>query len=61
VFRFFVEFFRMPDAHIGYLAFDCITMGQLQTLPMIPLGVLLLALAYRRNDVPDGKAGRAGN
>src|SRR5690606_29368514 len=28
-FRFFVEFFREPDAHIGYLAFGWLTMGQL--------------------------------
>ncbi|MBK5965082.1 prolipoprotein diacylglyceryl transferase [Thiocystis minor] len=46
-FRFMVEFVRLPDAHIGYLAFDWLTMGQLLTLPMILAGALLLALAYR--------------
>jgi phosphatidylglycerol---prolipoprotein diacylglyceryl transferase len=46
-FRFAVEFVRMPDAHIGYLAFGWLTMGQLLTLPMILLGLLLLWLAYR--------------
>ncbi|TVQ84280.1 MAG: prolipoprotein diacylglyceryl transferase [Chromatiaceae bacterium] len=48
VFRFAVEFVRRPDAHIGYLAFDWFTMGQLLTLPMLLGGALLLALAYRR-------------
>ena len=46
VFRFLVEFVRLPDAHIGYLAFDWLTMGQVLTLPMILLGVLLLTWAY---------------
>lgn len=48
VFRFTVEFVRLPDAHIGYLAFDWLTMGQLLTLPMILAGLVLLGLAYRR-------------
>lgn len=47
-FRFAVEFVRMPDAHLGTLAFDWVTMGQLLSLPMILVGSLLLALAYRR-------------
>ena len=48
LFRFGVEFVRLPDAHIGYLAFDWLTMGQLLSLPMILAGALLLGLAYRR-------------
>ena len=47
IFRFLVELVRLPDAHIGYLAFDWVTMGQVLTLPMILFGVLLLAAAYR--------------
>jgi phosphatidylglycerol:prolipoprotein diacylglycerol transferase len=47
VFRFSVELVRLPDAHIGYLAFDWLTMGQLLSLPMLVFGLLLLALAYR--------------
>ncbi|MBL3598914.1 MAG: prolipoprotein diacylglyceryl transferase [gamma proteobacterium endosymbiont of Lamellibrachia anaximandri] len=47
VFRFGVEFVRMPDLHLGYLAFDWVTMGQLLSLPMILFGILLLILAYR--------------
>ncbi|MGR9071531.1 MAG: prolipoprotein diacylglyceryl transferase [Gammaproteobacteria bacterium] len=46
-FRFFVEFFRLPDAHIGYLAFNWLTMGQILSLPMIVIGAFLFFLAYR--------------
>jgi len=47
VFRFLVEFVRMPDAHIGYLAWGWLTMGQLLSIPLVVLGVVLLWLAYR--------------
>lgn len=47
IFRFGIEFIRLPDAHIGYLAFGWFTMGQLLSFPMICVGVLLLVLAYR--------------
>ncbi len=47
-FRFFVEFYRLPDAHIGYLAFNWLTMGQLLSLPMIVLGAFLFFIAYRK-------------
>ena len=42
VFRFAVEFVRLPDAHIGYLAFGWLTMGQLLCLPLIGIGLWLL-------------------
>lgn len=48
VFRSFVEFFREPDADIGYLAMDWLTMGQLLSLPMIVAGATMLILASRR-------------
>jgi phosphatidylglycerol---prolipoprotein diacylglyceryl transferase len=47
VFRFAVEFVRLPDAHIGYLAWGWLTMGQVLSLPMVLLGITLLWLAYR--------------
>ncbi len=47
VFRFFVEFFREPDAHLGYLAWDWLTMGQLLSLPLVGVGLLLLWLSRR--------------
>ncbi|MFC3284814.1 prolipoprotein diacylglyceryl transferase [Litchfieldella rifensis] len=43
VFRFAVEFVRLPDAHIGFIAFGWVTMGMLLTLPMIAAGVALIA------------------
>ncbi len=36
--RFGVEFVRIPDAHLGYLAFNWLTMGQILSLPLIFLG-----------------------
>jgi phosphatidylglycerol:prolipoprotein diacylglycerol transferase len=47
VFRFFVEFYRVPDAHLDYLALGWVTMGQVLSVPMILLGVALLLLAWR--------------
>ncbi len=47
-FRFVVEFFRQPDQHLGYIAFDWVTMGQLLSMPMVAAGLLLLWLAYQR-------------
>jgi phosphatidylglycerol:prolipoprotein diacylglycerol transferase len=41
-FRFFVEFFRQPDAQLGFVALDFFSMGQLLCLPMIVLGLWLL-------------------
>lgn len=49
-FRFLVEFVRLPDAHLGYLAFDWLTMGQLLSLPMMLGGLGLLVWAYGRNN-----------
>lgn len=42
VFRFGVEFVREPDAQLGYLAWGWLTMGQILSLPLILLGVVLL-------------------
>ncbi|MFI3188949.1 prolipoprotein diacylglyceryl transferase [Crenothrix sp. D3] len=47
-FRFFIEFFRVPDAHLGYLALDWLTMGQILSTPMIIIGGLLMYFAYRK-------------
>jgi len=46
--RFLVEFVRQPDAQLGYLAFGWLSMGQVLSLAMIAVGVMLLTLAYRR-------------
>lgn len=47
LFRFSVEFVRVPDAQLKYLAFDWLTMGQLLCLPMIALGLFWLWLSRR--------------
>jgi phosphatidylglycerol:prolipoprotein diacylglycerol transferase len=48
VFRFAVEFVRVPDPQLGYLAFGWLTMGQVLSAPMILAGLGLLGYAYRR-------------
>lgn len=49
LFRFAIEFVRVPDAQLGYLALDWITMGQILSTPLILGGVILLWLAYTKN------------
>jgi phosphatidylglycerol:prolipoprotein diacylglycerol transferase len=46
LFRFFVEFYRVPDAQYGYFFWDWVTMGQILSAPMILLGASLLGFAY---------------
>ena len=53
MFRFAVEFVRVPDANRGYLLLDWLTMGQMLSLPMIVAGPGMLAVAYRRRE-PSG-------
>ena len=49
IFRFLVEFVRMPDAQLGYLAFGWLTMGQVLSLPLIALGLFWL---WRSHSAP---------
>jgi phosphatidylglycerol---prolipoprotein diacylglyceryl transferase len=53
LFRFSVEFVRVPDANIGYLAFGWLTMGQLLSLPVLAAGLAMLGWAYTRRQ-PSG-------
>lgn len=46
-FRFLVEFVRVPDTQLGYLAFGWLTMGQVLSLPLIALGLFWLAYSRR--------------
>lgn len=55
IFRFAIEFVRVPDVDPGYLAYGWITMGQVLSVPMILAGIVLLALAYRSATVLEGK------
>ena len=47
-FRFTSEFFREPDIHMGFLLADWVSAGQLLSIPMVFIGLTLLALSYRR-------------
>jgi phosphatidylglycerol:prolipoprotein diacylglycerol transferase len=47
LFRFSVEFVREPDVQLGFIAFDWLTMGQLLSLPLIVVGIVLLWLSRR--------------
>ena len=47
--RIFVEFFREPDAHIGYLAGGWLTMGMVLSLPMLVVGLWVLSTARPRD------------
>jgi phosphatidylglycerol---prolipoprotein diacylglyceryl transferase len=53
MFRISVEFVRVPDEDIGYLAFGWLTMGQLLSLPVLMAGLAMLAFAYTRRQ-PSG-------
>jgi phosphatidylglycerol:prolipoprotein diacylglycerol transferase len=44
IFRFTIEFFRVPDNHIGYLMFNWVTMGQTLCIPMFILGLYILKI-----------------
>ena len=46
--RCFVEFFRQPDEHIGYLAGGWLTMGMVLCVPLILLGAGLLFFACKK-------------
>ena len=39
--RTFIEFFREPDAHVGYLISNYITTGIALSIPMIILGLFI--------------------
>ena len=49
VIRCFTEIFREPDLHIGYDLFGIISRGQLLSLPMIIMGIVLLFYSYKIN------------
>ena len=46
--RFVSEFFRTPDQHIGFAAFDTLTRGQLLCVPMIVIGMFLIYYSYKK-------------
>jgi phosphatidylglycerol---prolipoprotein diacylglyceryl transferase len=56
--RIGVELVRVPDAQIGYMAGEWLTMGQVLSVPMLVVGVVLLARA-RLQPQPSGNLATA--
>ena len=50
-FRFLVEFVRQPDAQLGYLFGDWLTMGQVLSVPLVIAGIVVLVYVVR-NKLP---------
>jgi phosphatidylglycerol:prolipoprotein diacylglycerol transferase len=48
--RFFTEYFRTPDYEVTFIGFT-ISAGQMLSIPMIVLGIVLLVIAYNRKPV----------
>ena len=48
LFRFFIEFFREPDQHIGLLYFE-FSMGQILSFPMILIGLYFSIIFYNKS------------
>ncbi len=53
-FRILVEFVRQPDAQLGYLFGDWLTMGQVLSLPLILIGIALLIFAHGKKLPEEG-------
>tara|TARA_X000000368_G_scaffold416925_1_gene411957 strand:+ start:232 stop:1014 length:783 start_codon:yes stop_codon:yes gene_type:complete len=45
IFRFIIEFFRVPDEHLGYLLFN-LTMGQIISFIFLSIGIYLIIIKY---------------
>jgi len=53
--RMIVEYVREPDAHLGFIL-GSFSMGQLLSLPMIVVGVIMLAIGYQRKTLIQAKS-----
>ena len=49
LFRFFLEFLREPDSHLG-LYYSFFTMGQLLSFPMVLIGVIIYLKYYNESN-----------
>jgi phosphatidylglycerol:prolipoprotein diacylglycerol transferase len=49
IFRFIIEFVRVPDQQYGYFWADWLTMGQILSLPMVVIGLAITVYAYRKS------------
>ena len=48
VIRFAIEYFRQPDSHLGYVAFDSLSMGQILCIPMIIIGIIMFIFSRKK-------------
>ena len=48
--RSIIEVFRQPDAHIGLIGFDTISMGQILCIPMILIGFVIFIYARKTHE-----------
>jgi phosphatidylglycerol:prolipoprotein diacylglycerol transferase len=56
-FRFMIEYVREPDAHLGLFG-GFISMGQILSLPMVIIGALMVAWAYKVNGATASKVSK---
>jgi phosphatidylglycerol---prolipoprotein diacylglyceryl transferase len=56
--RITAEFFREPDAYLGFFL-GGVTMGQILSVPMVAIGVAALVHARRRGRLADERAAKA--
>jgi phosphatidylglycerol---prolipoprotein diacylglyceryl transferase len=54
VFRFLVEFVRVPDPQLGYIAWGWLTQGQILSLPFIIWGAVGLIYVYKKDKAKSG-------
>ena len=53
--RIVVEFVREPDAQLGFI-FGSFSMGQLLSIPMLVVGVVMLTIGYQRRGLMQAKS-----
>jgi len=53
--RMIVEYVREPDAHLGFIL-GSFSMGQLLSLPMVVVGIVMLAIGYQRRALIQAKS-----
>ena len=49
IIRFFIEFFRQPDAHMGFITLQ-LSMGQLLSIPMFIIGLIILRKSLKKHE-----------
>jgi phosphatidylglycerol:prolipoprotein diacylglycerol transferase len=55
IFRFLIEFVRVPDAQLGYIFGGVVTMGQILSIPVSIAGVIILLWVHRHPRPQQGR------